>query len=126
MLKITPVGEKAEVGSIGTYRGVALKIARMNNSRYKSAFRRLVRPYQKEVENGTLDEATSDNILCEALAEGILVDWNPATFPGNVKYTKENAKELLLNDTDCRDFVTEFADDINNYLDEDEEEVTKE
>ena len=120
------MGEKAESGAIGTYRGVALKIARMNNARYKAIFRRLIRPYQKEVENNTLDDQTSDSILCEALAEGILIGWNKETFPGKVSYTVENAKDLLLNDPDCREFVTEFANDINNYLDAEEAEITKE
>lgn len=126
MLKITPVGNKAELGAEGNYRGVMLRIARNNNSKYKSVFRRLLRPYQKEVENNTLDEATSDEILCAALAEGVLVGWDAKTFPNNVEYSIDNAKDLLLNDPDCRAFVMDFADDINNYLDDDEVKVTKE
>jgi len=126
MLKITPVGDKAELGAKVIYRGVELLVARMNNSKYKYVFRQLIKPYQKEVENNTLDDDTSDRLLCEALAEGILLGWNKDTFPGNVAYTKENAVELLLNDSDCRDFITDFANDINNYLEEDEEQITKE
>lgn len=126
MLKITPVGNKAESGAKAVYRGVELLVARMNNDVYKAAFRRLIRPYQKEVENNTLDEDTSESILSEALATGILVGWNEETFPGKVKYSVANAKDLLLNDPDCRDFVTDFANDINNYLEEDEAVVVKE
>lgn len=126
MLKITPVGNKADTGAVGVYRGVKLLIARMNNNRYKAAFRRLVNPYKKELENNTIDDDTSDNILCEALAEGILIGWETKTFPGEVEYSKDNAKELLLNDADCREFVTDFANDINNYLEQDEEIVRKE
>lgn len=126
MLKITPVGDKADLGAPAIYRGVELKIARMNNTRYKTAFRRVTRPYQKEIETNTLDDKTSDELYCQALAEGILVDWNKTTFPNKVEYTIDNAKDLLLNDTDCRDFVISFASDINNYLEEQEKLVTKE
>lgn len=126
MLKITPVGEKAELGAVGIYRGVHLTIARMGNDRYKAAFRRLINPYKKEIENNTLDDDTSDEILCEALALGVLINWDAKTFPGNIEYSKENAKDLLLNDPDCRDFVTEYANDINNFLKDEEEEITKE
>lgn len=126
MLKITPVGEKAELGATASYRGVKLKIARLNNTRYKAAFRRLTRPYQKEIESNTLDDTTSDDIYCQALAEGILLSWDKSTFPGNIEYSVDNAKDLLLNDTDCRDYVVAYASDINNYLDEQEKLVTKE
>lgn len=126
MLKITPIGKKAETGVETSYRGVKMTIARMGNVRYKAAFRRLIRPYTKEVEDNSLDEKTSEDIICESLAEAILVDWNKDTFPGNVEYSSANAKDLLVNDPDCRDFVQSFAEDINNYLEEDLAEVKKE
>lgn len=126
MLKITPVGDKAESGTYGTYRGVRLLIARMNNTRYKSAFRRLTRPYQEEIDNNQLDDEVSDQLLCEALAEGILIGWDVDTFPGNVKYTKANAIDLLMSDQDCREFVLKFSRDINNFLEREEEGVIKE
>jgi len=126
MLKITPVGNKADLGAWGYYRNVKLKIARLNNNRYKAAFRRLMKPYQKEIDNNTLDDDTSDRIICESLAEGVLVDWDKSTFPGEVEYSKENAIDLLLNDPDCRLFVMDYAGDINNYLEDEEAKVTKE
>lgn len=126
MLKITPVGNKADLGAWGTYRGVKLKIARLNNNKYKAAFRRLMKPYQREIENNTLDDDTSDQLICESLAEGVLLDWKKETFPGEVEYSKDNAIDLLMNDTDCRSFVMDFAGDINNFLEDDEAEVTKE
>jgi hypothetical protein len=126
MLKITPVGDKAELGSWANYRGVKLKIARLNNTAYRNKLRSLMRPYQKEIDNNTLDDDLSDQLICEALTGTILLDWEKETFPGKVEYTKDNAIDLLINDIDCRNFVLEFAGDIGNYLERDEVATKKE
>jgi hypothetical protein len=124
MLRITPIAETAEQGARTNYRGVDLLIARANNSKFKAAFRRLSKPYKKQIDNETLDEATSEDILAGALAEGILVDWKNFVVNGEqIPYTLDNAKELLKNDPDLVDFVTAFSKDIDNYLETDEAEV---
>lgn len=124
-LRITPISNKAEEGAYANYRGVDLLIARANNSRFKAIFRRITKPYKKEIDRDTLDEATSERLLVEAVAESILVGWKNFKVNGEeVKYTKDNAKDLLSNDPDCLTFVTEFSKDIDNYIEEDEENLT--
>lgn len=115
-LKITPIDETLVLnGTWVTYMGVRLKIARQNNEKFRALFRRLSKPYGREIERGTLDEDTATTLMCESMAEAILVDWDASTFPGNIPYSKENAIDLLRNDEDCRSFVTEFSQRAENF-----------
>ena len=125
-MKFTPVGNKSEIGVETSYYGVKITIARDTNTKYRAAFRRLSRPYKDELENGTLDEATSESILNEAAAEGLLVGWDSSTVPGGTPYSKEAAMSVLAEDPDLRNFVMKFAGDITNFLDDDAGKVKKE
>lgn len=126
-LRITPVNEdKQESGTWVNYRGVDLLIARSNNDKFGRAFRRLMKPYKKDFEKDRLDIEVSQKILASALAEGVLLGWKNFVVEGKeVQYSKENAIELLIVDRDCRDFVSDFANDLENFLSI-EEEATKE
>jgi hypothetical protein len=122
---ITPINKDAEEnGSWGEYMGVGLLIARGNNTNFRRSFRRLTKPHKREIDKGTLSDSESESILCQALAESILVGWKNLKVGGkNIEYSVANAKSLLLNDSDCRDYVQNFADDLDNFIKQDEEEV---
>lgn len=122
-MRITPLNETAaEEGEWFEYLGVPLKIARFNSQHFKKTYRRLTKPYEKQLRNNKLDHETSERLLCTAMAEAVLVDWDVSKFPGNIPYSKDAAKELLLTDTDCREFVSEVSGDLDNFLITDEEE----
>lgn len=115
-LRITPVDDNLVLnGSWVTYMGVRLKIARANNDKFRAIFKKLSKPHSREIEKGTLDDETAISIMCESMATAILVDWDVSTFPGSIEYSKENAISLLRNDEDCRQFVTEFSQSVENY-----------
>lgn len=121
-IKITPVNEQLEVdGEWANYRGVKLLIARNNNVNFKRIFKKLTKPYKMAIENDTMREEDSIDILSEAMADSILLDWN--NFPGDIEYSKENAKELLINDPDCLQFIQEFSNNLSNYLLADRQEL---
>lgn len=124
-MKITPVDDsKAVEGTWTQYRGVQLKIARAGNEKFQKIFANLTRPYKRQIDKGTLDNDTMRNCICEALGRTILVDWKPFEVDGKtVKYTPENAVSLMEDDPDCREFVQEFANEVDNYLNEEAEEV---
>lgn len=124
-LRITQIDDKAaQDGTWTEYRGVSLKIARSNNERFAQSFLRGSRPYRKEINANALDNKIAERILCEALAEGILVDWKDFVIEGQeIPYSVENATSLMRDDPDCREFVQEFSKDLNNFLVQDKEEV---
>lgn len=127
-ISITPVDKKAaEKGKWTKYRGVDLCIARSNNTRFRACFRKLIAPYQIEMEEGKLNEELSAEIMAEALGQEVLVDWNNFNINAEpLVYSAENAKSLLLNDPDCQEFVVEFSEKLSNYLKETQEQVAGE
>lgn len=127
LLQITPIDHsKEEDGSWGSYLGVPLLIARANNDKFKKVFRRLSKPHKRQIEKGTIDDATAKDIMVKSLASGVLNGWEARYFPGTLEYSEETAIELLNNDADCMDYVQEFAADLDNYIKEEIEETVKE
>ena len=129
-LMITPIDKDAEQnGAWINYRGVALLIARANNTKFKAAFRRVTKQYE---DLSNLPEEKSSELLAEALAEGILLGWkgfkiyDDNNVEKEVEYSRVNAKNLLINDTDCRDFVTEFSNEIENFIIKDRKKLVGE
>ncbi len=122
MLKITQTVESVEED----YYGVTLKIARGNNPNFRQKFRALTRPYKRQIEAGTLPDDKSDAILCEAMAGTVLFGWR-GVFPGGEEhpYSDENAKQLLLNDPDCREFVSQTAGNLAVFLSSEQEDQVK-
>lgn len=123
-LRITPIADTAETGVEQVYRGVKLKIARANNTRFKKIFRRLTQPYSDQLAKGLMDEQVSEEIYLQCVADAILVGWSNFKVDGDdIPYTTENAVELLRNDKDCLDFVMNFANNLDNFLIKDEEDL---
>lgn len=95
-----------------------LKIARSGNKRYRGALARLTAPHKVALRSGKVSDEVADAILVEALAEAVLLDWE-GMFEGGkpLPYSKEEAKRLLADPSlkDFRDFVVEFANDMENY-----------
>ncbi|MDX1699244.1 MAG: hypothetical protein R3250_01440 [Melioribacteraceae bacterium] len=127
-LRITPTKvEDEEYGIWTEYYGIKLRIARSTNTKFKKEFRRLTKPYQKEIDEDRMQEEKSSAILAEAMAKAILVDWKDFVVNGKeVEYSIANAIDLLTNDEDCRTFVSNFAGEIDNYIIEEMEKVSGE
>lgn len=122
-MRITPIDDSlANDGTWVSYMGVELKIARANNESFRTIFRKLSKPYERDIENERLDSDTAENILCKSMAHAILLDWKASTFPDNIEYSKEAAEDLLRNDPDCRDFVSEFSRERENFYQADYED----
>ena len=125
LLRITPIDdEKSKEGAKAVYRGLTFYIARNSNQKFIKKFQALTKPYKRDIEKGTADEDTMQDIICEAMAYGILVGWEDFEIGGEtVQYSRANATNLLKNDPDFRDFVSEFSKIMDNYIREEEDEV---
>lgn len=121
-MRITPIDDqKTTSGAWTEYMGVPVLVARSNNDVFRREFRRLSKPYQRQIDQNRLPEDIAENILATSMAKGILLDWDSEKFPGNVKYSFEAAKEVLTDDPDFRDFVTEYSGQAENYYEEEKE-----
>ena len=100
------------------------KIAHTNNMVFQREFARLQAPYRKKIERGTLDPKIQLSIMCKAMAKGILLDWENVGSEGQtIPYSREMAEKVLFNNSDLRDFVTEFSTDLENYVTEELEDL---
>ena len=108
------------------YYGVTLEIARSNNQAFQSKFRKLTKPYRRQIDNKTISDEKSVDLVCEAMAGTVLVGWS-GTFPDGqqYEYSEDAAKQLLVDDQDAREFVSNIAGDLSLFLDEIHSEVKK-
>lgn len=110
------------------FQGARFRIASSQSTVYKKA---LVRLAKKQGNKKEVDIDENISLLCEAMAEGLLLDWEDVGFiddKGNlqeVPYSKEKAKEALITNYDLREFVQEVADDLEEYKREYIEDVVK-
>lgn len=122
-----PNKDKETDGIWGKFQGSSFLIRHTSNFDFQRIFSRLQLPYRKKIEKGILDPETSLDIMCEALAKGILVDWKDVQDKnGNtIPYSVEIGMKALANNVDLRDWVQEFAADIDNFKENEREELGK-
>lgn len=129
MIQLTPVNKVAEVEGIeAIYRGAKLVVARANNTKFKRIFKQLLKPYKHQIDKGSLDDETSEDLMVSAYAEAILVGWKDLTDVNGKSwpYNKNNARDLLKSDPDCFDFVKETSEDMDRFITREEKETKNE
>lgn len=129
MLKFTKTNRTAELEGVTTEyddgygNTLGLKIARSsNNPHYEAKLTKLMEPHKKKMRKGQdISPEAARKIMTQVLAEEILLGWNPEDLLDDegkpTPYSTENALELLHNDPDLRDFISDYADNMGNYLD---------
>lgn len=124
-LQITPINSEAvSEGKWTSYRGVKLKIARSGNDEYSSLFNSLTKPYKFQLQKGTLDDNTMEDIMAEVIAKTILKDWKDFIVNNEkIDYSVANVISLVKNDIDCFSFIQEFSRDLENFLEEEVQET---
>ncbi len=106
--------------------GCECLIARTGNPENRKAFEKIARPHRKRVRRGTLSDEVAEKISIQVTAESILLDWKGIEEDGKpVKYSAKNAIKLLTAYRDFREQVNEFADDMNMFKIENDEEAEK-
>jgi len=109
------------------YQDSEFLIAHTSNNVFQRTLGKLQAPHRKKIDKGTLDPGTSKAILCQSMAQGLLLDWkNVVNSAGDVvPYSKESAAKALKFDEDFREFVQEYATDLDNFRSEAIEEAVK-
>lgn len=109
------------------YRGSSFLLANTDNFKFQKLFSRLQMPHRKRIDKGTIDPETALDIMCEALSKAVLLDWKNVTGDDgeNVSYTPELGRRALANNGDLREFIQEYAADIDNFREVDKEEMGK-
>lgn len=103
------------------------KVAHISNLGFQRALARLQQPYRKKIENGTLDPKISRDLMCKAMAEHILLDWQDVVDGkgDKVPYDPQIGEKLLKSNGPFRDAISEFAMNVDNFKKEEKEELGK-
>ncbi len=114
--------EKAESGAWVPYEeGISFKIARANTPAYRGAVRRMHRQHKRQIDQESLSDAQSDNIMADLMSSYLLLDWKGLVNGGEeFPYTKENAELLLKAEkySELRNWIVAQANDLENFRSE--------
>lgn len=108
------------------FRDSKFLIAHISNLKFQRALSRYQQPHRRALENGTIDPQVQRDILCKAMAEGILLSWEGVksrVTDAPEPYSPKAGLALLKADAEFRDFVSEIAAQIANYRKEEAEEL---
>lgn len=118
--------EQETNGVWADFGGGRFKIAHTNNMVFQREMTRLQAPFRKKLDKGTLDPKTQLDIMCKAMARGILLDWRNVGSGGQeIPFSEEAAIKVLTHNSELREFVQDFALDLENYREEEVEETGK-
>lgn len=96
--------------------GVFCVIARSNNPEFRKVFRRITRPYDRQIEDKRLPEDVAEDLLCEAVATSVLLSIEGVTMGGEpLADTFENRKMLLKKLPDFRAAVEAEASNMERF-----------
>lgn len=110
-----------EGGIWGEYDGAQFLIAHTSSMKFQRALSRNQQPHVKKIQAGTLDPEVNRRVLCAAMAEGMLLDWK---IPGDTEpYTVKAGTKALMNQPAFRDFVSDFAIQLENFRQEDKADL---
>lgn len=100
-----------------SFNGSKFKIASISSTKFQRVLNRLQAPYRKKIEKGTLDPKVSREMLCQAMSEALLLDWDDVVDgSGNkVPFGQDMAYKALMNNDDLRDYLSEFSQDLENF-----------
>lgn len=116
-----------ETGEWADFKGARFKLKHVSNIDFQRAVLRLQQPYRRKIDAGTLDPKISRDIVCQAMSQHILIDWE-LVFDKTKKpvlYSQTAAFAALVGNEDLRDFVSAYSTDIDNFIKEDSVELGK-
>lgn len=107
-------------GVWASYAGSEFKLAHSGNNKFQRALSRLQAPHRRKIDKGSLDPVESKNIICKAMAEGLVLDWKNVVDSKGVQvvFDKDKCFTALVNNEDLREFIQEFALDLENFKSE--------
>lgn len=106
--------------------GCKIKIARIGNPNYKKTFQKLTKPHAKSIRRGSLSDEVADALLIEAMSKDIVIGWT-GMYEGidKVEYSHAECIRILTEYPDLRDQINEYANEMETFKVEEDEELEK-
>lgn len=104
----------------------SLRIAKLNNEKYREFVKKKTKPYRSAMRAGTVDEDLMVEIIVQAVARHVLLDWKGLTEKGEpLTYTVQAAERLLRDKEPFRDLVMSLAQDSQLFQEAEDEDAEK-
>ena len=126
-VKLAETTEDTEGRWVNHPSGARLRIARAGNSRYLKATDRFEAPFRRDIQRGKLQSTDQLDILCKAMAQAMLLDWEGVTDAdkNEIPYSRETAFQALRYDLSFRNFVMDIATEDERERTESMESLAK-
>lgn len=99
------------------WNGSKFLVAHISNLKFQRLLARLQQPHRKKLEQGSMDPQTNRDILCKAMSESVLLNWEDVVDVSGEKvpYNVQNAFHALKSDPEFRDYIADFSTQMANY-----------
>lgn len=108
---------------------VSIRLARAggSNARFGKLLGDKLKPYRRQIDNGTMDDAVASKIMAEVYAETVILGWSGVTDEaGNpLEFNKPNCVKLFTDLPDLFRIVQEEAGRLSNFRAEERESDAK-
>jgi len=121
MINVDAKMTKTSEGVWTHYEDSQFLIAHMSSLAFQRKLTRLQQPYRGKIDKGSIDPKVTRDVTCEAMAGTILLDWKDVVNSSQeqVPFDEDLAKQVLIHQQDVREFVSNFAVNIDNFREED-------
>lgn len=87
------------------------------NKAYGAVFAAKLRPYERQIQTGSMDEATASRLLAEVYAEAVVLDWRGVTDAAGeaLAFTRENVVKVLFDLPELFRDLQEQAGKLANF-----------
>jgi hypothetical protein len=101
--------------------GAQFLIARMGNKRAQKLADRLMRPHRSAQRKGSLADDVLVSVTRKVMAEAILLDWKGVKIDAKITpYTPELGLRLFEEIPDFVEFISDYAQQMKQYQDDEE------
>lgn len=127
MINIDQVNPLLTEGVWTEFEGSRFLVTHMSNVAFQRAVMRRQAPYKSKIEKGTLDPAITRKLMSQAMADALVLDWKDVTGEDKqpVAFSTEACFKALQNHHDLRDFLSEFAMNLDNFAQEAKDKMSK-
>lgn len=109
--------------------GRSIKVLRAGgaNKAFKRAFQAALKPYRRQIDNGTMDDSVSERIMLETYAKYVIVDWEGITDKHGdpIPYSREACIAFFTALPEMFGDVIQLAQSAATFGLDDEEEVAE-
>lgn len=127
MLNVDVEFSLTEDGAWAELNDSKFKIVHISSLKFQRTLARLQQPHKRKIEAGTIDPQLSKDLLCRAMADSLILDWeNVVNSKGEmVEYSADICYNTLKKNPEFREFVIDFSSNLENYRSQDIDDMGK-